>query len=363
MAATKGFSVTKDTNLCPVYAPWAVVDDDEQQLVACHVSQASAEQSINQMVDTVADLASSEPYEDRVYNAADRKKMAASGAAMPDGSYPIANGTDLQNAIHAVGRGSGSHDAIRRHIIKRAKALGLTSMIPENWNASGAMNADSEPVESRGLEQRAFTLDEVELRAGKDGLLTLAGYASTFNDPYKVHDRYGSFDETILPGSWDDTLRGAGNIHLLVAHGAHPVPLASTRAGTLRLDPDSHGLGYEADIVPQRSSIHAEVAFAVERRDMDEMSVGMRIPADGDRWNDAQTERYISRADLIEISVLSRGANPSTSAGIRNEELLAEIRRLETMLDGVETSRAVDRHLAGLTEALARSAKRRYPPT
>src|SRR5258708_22098239 len=68
------------------------------------------------------------------YNADDRKRMAANGEAMPDGSYPIADGEDLGNAIHAVGRGGAGHDAIRRHIIKRASALGLSSRIPDNWN-------------------------------------------------------------------------------------------------------------------------------------------------------------------------------------------------------------------------------------
>lgn len=73
------------------------------------------------------------------YNAADRKDMANSGAAMPDGSYPIKDAEDLQNAIHAVGRGNADHDAIRKHIMDRAKALGLMSDIPDNWNADGSL--------------------------------------------------------------------------------------------------------------------------------------------------------------------------------------------------------------------------------
>lgn len=69
------------------------------------------------------------------FSAADRRKLARSGAAMDDGSYPIRNRGDLQNAIHAVGRGSGSHAAIRAHIVKRAKALGCTDMLPADWSA------------------------------------------------------------------------------------------------------------------------------------------------------------------------------------------------------------------------------------
>jgi hypothetical protein len=67
-----------------------------------------------------------------------RREWARTGVAMPDGSYYIRNAADLDNAIRAVGRGGASHDAIRRHIIKRAAALGLSDRIPANWAAGGA---------------------------------------------------------------------------------------------------------------------------------------------------------------------------------------------------------------------------------
>lgn len=81
------------------------------------------------------------------YDAAQMKKMMSSGAAMKnpsgDASYPIADEEDLHNAIHAVGRGSADHNAIRRHIIARAKALGLSHMLPANWSSSGHSNSHS----------------------------------------------------------------------------------------------------------------------------------------------------------------------------------------------------------------------------
>ena len=62
-----------------------------------------------------------------------REKMAKSGMAMPDGSYPIENAGDLSNAIQAFGR-SGNKPATKAHIIKRAKALGKTDLLPEDWS-------------------------------------------------------------------------------------------------------------------------------------------------------------------------------------------------------------------------------------
>jgi ATP-dependent Clp endopeptidase proteolytic subunit ClpP len=78
------------------------------------------------------------------YNADDRKRMAGNGHAMPDGSYPIEDEEDLDNAIHAVGRGGADHDAIRRHVIKRAKALGKSDAIPDNWNADGSLKTSAD---------------------------------------------------------------------------------------------------------------------------------------------------------------------------------------------------------------------------
>ncbi len=76
---------------------------------------------------------------DAKYKQADRDRMAKSGEAMDDGSYPIADEEDLHNAIRAAGRGNAGHDSIRQHIIKRAHALGHPEAIPDNWNADGSL--------------------------------------------------------------------------------------------------------------------------------------------------------------------------------------------------------------------------------
>src|SRR5215467_10476621 len=66
-----------------------------------------------------------------------RKELAKSGAALPDGSYPIESKEDLSNAIQAFGRANPSdRGKVRAHIIKRAKALGATDMLPADWPGS-----------------------------------------------------------------------------------------------------------------------------------------------------------------------------------------------------------------------------------
>ncbi len=67
----------------------------------------------------------------REFSADERDSAAESGAAMPDGSYPIKNRTDLKNAIAAFGRAK-NQAAVAKHIKRRAKALGLSDMLPED---------------------------------------------------------------------------------------------------------------------------------------------------------------------------------------------------------------------------------------
>ena len=97
---------------------------------------------------------------------ADRKHKAATGAAMENGSYPIANEADLTKAIHAVGRGGSSHNAIRAHIISRARSLGASSKIPDNWNSDGSLKGDS--VSKTGTVAKADMGPELD--DGVDGL-------------------------------------------------------------------------------------------------------------------------------------------------------------------------------------------------
>jgi len=70
--------------------------------------------------------------EKRDYSTSSRERMAEAGTAMPDGSFPIANRADLQNAIQSVGRAK-DYSAARAHIIRRARALNAMDMLPEDW--------------------------------------------------------------------------------------------------------------------------------------------------------------------------------------------------------------------------------------
>ena len=72
----------------------------------------------------------------------EREKLADKGFALPDGSYPIRNVEDLKNAIQAYGRSKESDRAkVRKHISKRANALKVRHMVPEEWRSLSSMEA------------------------------------------------------------------------------------------------------------------------------------------------------------------------------------------------------------------------------
>ena len=103
---------------------------------------------------------------------AERDKAAKAGEAMPDGSYPIRNGGELDKAISAVGRGKpqSTHNAIRRHIIKRAKALGQSEKVPDNWNPNGSLKKPASNSSAEELEAFAVsaTAEDADVPAEED---------------------------------------------------------------------------------------------------------------------------------------------------------------------------------------------------
>lgn len=100
---------------------------------------------------------------------ATRTKFASEGKALPDGSYPIDNAEHLKSAISLVGHSKKySEDDVKKHIKKRAAALGLTESLPESW--SRGPGPDKSNMSADGHAASFFSkLDLAEKRA--DGLI------------------------------------------------------------------------------------------------------------------------------------------------------------------------------------------------
>src|SRR5215472_1536376 len=203
------------------------------------------------------------------YNAGQLQAMAAKGQAMKNASgepsYPIADADDLSNAIHAVGRGGSSHDAIRKHIIARAKALGLSSRIPDNWNPDGSMSdngSDSSNGRSgwNGDPERRFTPGPIEVRVAADGQ-KIGGYGAVFG---KLSRNLGGFVERVDTGAFNQA-RNLGWPNVVCRYNHDPNMVLGTTAGrTLQLRTDTVGLDYE--VLPPQS--RHDILELVERGDV-----------------------------------------------------------------------------------------------
>ncbi len=82
-------------------------------------------------------------------NVEDRKKMAKNGVALPDGSFPIPDVAHLTSAIRLA-----RTPEQRRHVIKRARALGRADLIPESWRSDGTYAAEAAASPQSAAETR-----------------------------------------------------------------------------------------------------------------------------------------------------------------------------------------------------------------
>ena len=72
-----------------------------------------------------------------------RKELTTKKMALPDGSYPIRNVSDLKNAIASFGRAKNPA-LTKKWIIRRAKELNATDLLPEAWNIDFIKQSDSD---------------------------------------------------------------------------------------------------------------------------------------------------------------------------------------------------------------------------
>lgn len=73
----------------------------------------------------------------RSFSAADRRKAADAGHALKDGSYPIENSGDLDNAATLARSGHGDAEGAKSLIARRAKELGVSNPLAETKKAEG----------------------------------------------------------------------------------------------------------------------------------------------------------------------------------------------------------------------------------
>ncbi len=127
--------------------------------------------------------------------------------------------------------------------------------------------------------------------------------------PYSVRDSLGEFNETMHPGVVTDLLKNNVDCRFLINHAG--LPLARTLSGTLKLEDRDNGLGFSASLDP-RQQLANDLAVAISRGDITQMSVGMVVGSD--RWsNNEQNRDIFTLKDLVDVSAVTYPASPTTS--------------------------------------------------
>ena len=143
---------------------------------------------------------------------------------------------------------------------------------------------------------------------------TLSGLASPYGKwSREISEPFApQFREKIARGAFGEL--GGADIKLLFNHDASAL-LARTRSGTMQLTDTTAGLRFTADIAD--TSIGRDVRELIARGDLSgEMSFGFYV--DRDEWNPRRTERTVTAARLVELSVVVDAAyGDKTNSSLR----------------------------------------------
>ena len=144
--------------------------------------------------------------------------------------------------------------------------------------------------------------------------LSIEGYFSVFDDIYEIAP---GMTESVAQGAFSRTI--SGDIRALINHDTTLV-LGRTKAGTLQLREDAHGLWGHIDVNP--NDVDAMNLYErVKRGDVDQCSFGFDIRSqDTDIREDGSIHWTIKDVDLYEVSCCTFPAYESTNISARVAE-------------------------------------------
>lgn len=193
-------------------------------------------------------------------------------------------------------------------------------------------------VNTRGLvdAECARRFRDTELRAAPDAVefdgeqrVQLDGVASTTDQPYRMWDVFGEYDEIIGRSAFDETLAAQPDVAFLTNHGGLTMARSVGKTPSLELGVGPTGLTARAFVNPQRPDV-ATLVHAIRDGDMTEMSFAFRIE-DGE-WSEDYDTFTITRVNLHrgDVSAVNYGANPNTSITVRTADVLDDLEHLST---------------------------------
>ena len=183
--------------------------------------------------------------------------------------------------------------------------------------------------------KRGF-MHPAQFKTREDGEdLIIEGYFAVFGSIYEI---WNDMTESIDPGAFTETLKDA-DVRALINHDTTLV-LGRTKAGTLELSVDEHGLWGKIRINPNDQDA-MNLYERVKRGDVDQCSFGFEIVREEtDFKEDGSIHWTIMEVRLWEVSVCTFPAYEETEVSARKrdaEEAMKEIREKKTKVWREET--------------------------
>lgn len=168
-------------------------------------------------------------------------------------------------------------------------------------------------MHDRNMRQVRATSSEFKTRQDGEELV-IEGYFAVFNSNYDI---FPGASESIAPGAFDKTI--SGDIRALINHDTTLV-LGRTKAGTLELRIDSHGLWGKIIINPNDADA-MNLYERVKRGDVDQCSFGFDIVSEDTEYReDGSIHWTITEVVLYEVSCCTFPAYEQTSISAREKQ-------------------------------------------
>lgn len=168
-------------------------------------------------------------------------------------------------------------------------------------------------MSNREIRQLRTASAQFETREDGENLI-IEGYFAVFNSNYEIGP---GMSESIAPGAFSNTL--SGDIRALINHDTTLV-LGRTKANTLQLREDAHGLWGQITINPKDSD-SMNLYARVNRGDVDQCSIGFDILSEEtDFRDDGSVHWTIKEIKLYEVSPCTFPAYEETNISARAKE-------------------------------------------
>lgn len=189
-----------------------------------------------------------------------------------------------------------------------------------------------------GRQYRNIDLSEFERRAEGDESKSVAGYATTFNQPYELYREAWNGNvyivrEQVDPHAFDET--DLSDVIMQYDHEGRV--FARTSNGTLELEPNRRGLHIRANL--GGTELGRQLFEEIEGGYTTKMSFGFRVGEDRRETVETRDEEtgtvtyetlrtILKIAKLYDVSAVSLPANEGTSISARSygEGVIAEVR-------------------------------------